>query len=381
MVMEQFFSDIRSSLINTLEKRQKQLFAVYDKAFPAMGKDTLERLFEYTKRGKMLRGCLVSLGLELFAGSTEEQRQAALLAGAALELFQSGLLIHDDIMDRDRLRRGKPTLHAAYEDELSRAGYAEPEHYGQALAICAGDLAFFSAFELLAEVPLNAGLQRKLVSTAARELSLVGIAQMRDVANGALQSTSGPIASFDHRPAKQNKKPGSEPDEEAILALYRHKTARYTFSLPLTLGLVIASASDVQRSQIEQLGEKLGLIFQLKDDELGLFADEKNLGKPVGTDIRENKRTLHRLFLFEKAEPELRSRLEAIFGSKKLSIEDLAIVRNSLEGLGIRRQLADKMHELAGEARHLASPFMAKATAAAKGALNWLIAYSLSREF
>jgi len=117
-------------------------------------REPLERIREFCGRGKMIRGCLVFLGAE--AGGGARAVDVPLVA-AAMELFQAGLLAHDDIMDRDETRRGAPTIHARYAAEaearfaaeaLARgagvatrfaAGPDEALHVGEALGICLGD--------------------------------------------------------------------------------------------------------------------------------------------------------------------------------------------------------------------------------------------------
>ncbi len=383
----------RPAVAAALESILSERSSRYGASIAGMGPDVARRILDFSLRGKMLRGCLVRLGYELAAGRAPEagsrDAEAVAITGAAMELFQSGLLVHDDIMDRDRLRRGEPTLHVRYEEELERSGYAEPAHHGEALGICAGDIAFFAAFDALAALPVPDGAARRVMAVAASELSLVGVAQMRDVANGARQDGArqdgarqdgarpagtghaGAIASFDV------SKAGTE--EAEILGLYRYKTARYTFSLPLAVGAAIAEAPPAVSRALEEAGELLGLVFQLKDDELGLFADEAELGKPVGADIREDKKTPHRLRLFSKADPALRARLAAIFGSQALPPSDLALVRASVERLGVRAELAAEMERLSAEAMKAAEPFLAGATPAAGEAFRGLVDYSLSR--
>lgn len=77
----------------------------------------------------------------------------------------------------------------------------------------------------------------------------------------------------------------------------RLKTARYTFSLPFMLASKRAKTSQTEQSQLEQLGECIGLLYQVRDDELNLFGDSKSTGKPVGSDIRERKKTLYYIYL------------------------------------------------------------------------------------
>lgn len=368
-----YFTRTRDLLGTRIRQALREYGEVFGEVSSDLGRDAANRLEEFTSRGKMLRGCLVKLGYDLIKGTEgtapESEMESVMLAGAAMELFQSGLLVHDDIMDRDRVRRGAPTMHVGYEHTLERGGYEDVTHHGEALAICAGDLAYFAAFQLLSEMPVSATRAVQAAQMAARELCVVGIAQMQDVANGAARPDS--VNPFRDAP--------TDPSEEDIIKLYRFKTGRYTFSLPLALGCTIAGGSEAERIALEKAGEELGILFQLKDDELGLFADEKVLGKPVGADIRENKKTLFRQRLLARADDETRKRLHAIFGNPDAGIAEASYVREQLERLGVRAELNAMMHARAEAALSCIEPILCKAPAESAQAFRELVQYSLER--
>jgi len=241
---------------NFLEIKRKE-FSIIN----SWGKDVCDRFLEFISQGKMLRGSLLFASYALF---TQKESKDVVLAAAAIELFQSSLIVHDDIMDGDTMRRGKPTIWMQY------GGV----RVGEGMAICFGDIGFFLAYELLSNIH-----SEEVTTLFSKELSSVVLAQMQDVSSG-----------FSER----------EPTKEEIITLYRYKTGRYTFSLPLMTGAILAKQNKILITQLEKIGELLGILFQLKDDELGLFGDEKETGKPLGSDIRENKKTVHRLFLLQK---------------------------------------------------------------------------------
>jgi geranylgeranyl diphosphate synthase, type I len=332
-----------------------------------LGRDAAERLVEFTLRGKMVRGCLVHLGWSIgggegaggtaggAGGTTADQAASVAAAGAAMELFQSGPLVHDDIMDRDAVRRGQPSIFQQYAQMADREGHADPAHVGQAQGICAGDVACFMAFELLARV--RAAALGGVLALCARELSAVGIAQMQDVAWGA-------------------SKDGVTVDE--ILKMYRYKTGRYSFSLPLVTGALIAGARAEVREKLEACGESLGLLFQLRDDELGLFGDEEELGKPVGSDIREGKKTILMAFIMEAAQPRERGRLERILGRPGISKEDIEFVRGLAASASVRSRVEAVTGGLAGEAR-AAIHALGCGTSADGAALQGLLDFTITR--
>ncbi|GAB1455033.1 polyprenyl synthetase family protein [Spirochaetota bacterium] len=369
--MMEYFASTRKELDKEIRDALESFKASFDGVSRDLGEDTAARLAEFAGRGKMLRGVLVRLGYELAKGDTPIGSDATALrrAGAAMELFQSGLLAHDDIMDRDRIRRGYPTMHVAYETALVDGGFDDPPHYGEALGICAGDLAFFAAFRLLSELPIAPEAAVQVSTIAARELCIVGVAQMQDVLNGAARPES--TNPFRNAPL--------EPGEDDILRLYRYKTGRYTFSMPLALGCVIAGGSDAERLAFEEAGEMLGVVFQLKDDELGLFADEEELGKPVGADIREDKKTLFRHRLLAQADGETEKKLRSMFGNRASGTSETAFVREKLQAFGVRQELATMMKTMAQEALGILEPMLKKAPAISATAFRELVRYSLER--
>ena len=172
--MLDYFRTAREAVHQAIQDVLAEAGREYERVSGDFGSDSARRLDEFSARGKMIRGCLVRLGFELGGGKSvpPEAEESVARAGAAMELFQSGLLVHDDIMDRDRTRRGAPTLHVGYEADLARGLYGDPAHNGSSLGICAGDLAYFSAFHVLAGLEVPADVARQVCQTAARELAL-----------------------------------------------------------------------------------------------------------------------------------------------------------------------------------------------------------------
>ena len=287
-----------------------------------LGPDAGDRLLEFALQGKMIRGGLVPLGYSLATEAgpgAAPPSHATITVGAAMELFQSGLLVHDDIMDRDLTRRGSATIFHQYAEAASRREDADPRHVGEALGICAGDVAYFLAFEMLAGIDTPAPVRAALLGMCARELTSVGIAQMQDVAWGASAANVR---------------------DEDILRMYTYKTSRYSFSLPLAAGALIAGASPSLLRKLEAIGETIGVLFQVRDDELGLFGNEQELGKPVGSDVREGKKTLYYARLMAAAPRPDRERLARIFGNQAASPEELDYVRARAVSLGVQESVA-----------------------------------------
>jgi geranylgeranyl diphosphate synthase type I len=283
------------------------------------GREVVTRLNSFTQRGKMIRGGLVCLGYEMTG-----RRLAGdpVRGGAALELVQSALLIHDDIMDRDAVRRGEPSFHRVYAGIGRKERLSEPGRFGESMGICAGEIALFLAMEVLAGLARPGRRTGAALELVGREFVLVGLGQMQDIHAGA----------------------GSGfPRERDVLGLYKLKTARYSFSVPLALGCILAGGSRVLRRKLEGVGERFGLIFQLKDDDLGLFGEEPELGKPVGSDVRQGKKTLISVLLKERARGRDAAAFRRIYGNPAATRADVRFVRDLALRLGVRADVEGRL--------------------------------------
>lgn len=316
--------EINKKLENLLEQKIHNLPASLKKE-----KYLLENLSLFVQRGKLLRGCLVLFAHEIFGG---KQYQAALQTACAIELFHSSFLIHDDIIDNDYLRRDNKSIFALYKELGEKQGYLNSEHFGKSIGICIGDIGLFLAYEILADTSFQQKNKTVLLRLLSKELVNVGIAQTQDVFFGF---------------SNQNI------DRETIMSVYKFKTARYTFSLPLLTGALIANADTQVLNILEKLGESLGIIFQIKDDELGIFGNSKQTGKPVGNDIREGKKTLYYYYLFSKSTTQQQKRLDLIFGNKNLEMRDLEFIKSELTRLKIDENVRDLTKKLAQESTGL----------------------------
>ncbi|HSA32553.1 MAG TPA: polyprenyl synthetase family protein [bacterium] len=311
-------------------------------------------IHEFCTRGKMIRAAMTLLGWEAAGGKPGD---AVIPVAAAMEMIHAGLLIHDDVMDRDDFRRGKPAFHRRYADALTDEA-KEPRHTGEALAICAGDVAFFLAAEsvMTAAIPEPHGAAMR--RTFFRECVLVGIGQMDDVYLGARLA---PVTVAD------------------ILPVYRYKTARYTFSMPLILGAIAAGGDAKVRDGLDAVGEKIGTLFQIKDDELGLFGEEADIGKPTGSDIREGKKTILFSLLADMARGADKERLSRTLGNPDIGPDDIAFVRTLAEKSGALGKVRAQAADIDGEARTLIAALTVGDEV--KRLLNELIDYNRDRGF
>lgn len=256
-----------------------------------------EMLKDFSKKGKGVRGALTILSFQLF-GRTENDNILKIAAG--LELIHSSLLIHDDIMDKAALRRGKPSMSDQfYKLALDNKLY-DPHHYGTSQSINLGDIGFFEGVRILHSGLKGLQSSEEIFEFVMRELNFVGIAQMEDVY-------------WSHRK-------NHDPDIKIIEQIYKYKTSRYSFAVPLMIGAIASGQSQIIKDEISRFCEHAGLLFQIRDDELAIIYSSKNLKKDAFSDIRDNKKTIIRNILFSNCNLSELKELSKIFG--KLFIDE-----------------------------------------------------------
>lgn len=305
-----------------------------------------ESLAELALRGgKRIRAALVAAGYEAFAGSGGWEGHPAgesapprwsvcEPAMIAVELLQAYLLIHDDWMDDDDVRRGGPAVHVVLRDRLgSRA-------LGDSAAVLAGDLASGFAQEALLETALPPDRVLRAARAFARIQTEVVTGQLAEMHGTRSRGRDGSTRPDDRSPAS----PG--PSVETIHAL---KTASYTVTGPLLLGGSLAGADDARCAQLERFGRPLGIAFQLRDDLLGVFGDPSATGKPVWNDIRQGKRTA--LVAELRGDAQAESLLARVQGRADAPADEIAALVRRMVDSGARGRVEARVRELSEEAR------------------------------
>jgi len=268
-----------------------------------------------TRGGKRVRPAMIAAAAIACGGEAEG---AVLDAGVALEVLHAYLLVHDDWMDGDEVRRGGPSAHAALRLHFgSRAG-------GDACAILAGDFGQAFAFEALASIDAPADRVRAATVEVSRMLAEVVAGQVLDV-------RAAPRA------------------REEVEAMHRLKTSSYTTRTPLVLGAILAGASEATREALRAAGDPLGVAFQLADDVLGTFGDPARTGKSARSDLRSGKRTaLVAELEDDRAAQQL---LPRVFGVEDAPDEEVdALVRRMVEA-GAKSRVEARIAALLDESR------------------------------
>ncbi len=260
--------------------------------------------------GKRIRPTLVYYGYLASGGKDDEK---IIEASMAIELLHSFLLIHDDIIDRDARRHGVATVHERYKKIGQKiAPKKDNNHFGNSMALIVGDIASSMANEIM----FNAKFSPQTIIQALDKLQKIVYVTIPGEMLDVVMENRGYAT------------------EEEILRMFEGKTSRYTFEGPLHLGNILAGGSQDMRDDFSQYALPLGKAFQIRDDILGVFGDEKKIGKPVGSDIIEGKQTILLIKALENGNKEQRKMLKYCLGNKELTKKEIVEFRNIIEITG-----------------------------------------------
>ena len=249
------------------------------------------------KAGKRLRPILCLLACESLGG----QWKLALPVAASLELVHNFSLIHDDIQDSSKERRGRPTVWSIW---------------GLSQGINVGDGMHALALSSLLKLEERGVPHQKTVRAA----SILGEASLRLCEGQYLD------LSYENRlDIKAND----------YLAMISGKTAAL-FSCALEVGSLIATDDEAMIARMRSIGHAFGMTFQMQDDILSIWGDEKTTGKPIASDIQMKKKTLPVVYALSKAKGDDRERLMRIYRKKRVSFADVDDVLKVLERLNAR---------------------------------------------
>lgn len=219
----------------------------------------IDKVIQYivANKGKRLRPILVILSSKLHNGAALDSRN--LKAAAIMELLHTATLIHDDVVDESHQRRGVPSINSIWKNKIS---------------VLIGDYLFSKA--LLAMLSLRSMRAYEIISETAERMSqgeLLGVERSKDYWM----------------------------EEDVYFKLIADKTASL-LAAACQLGAVSSTEDEEDIAAMKEFGENLGVAFQIRDDLLDILGVEKNTGKPLGNDIRDNKITLPLLYALKQAQ-------------------------------------------------------------------------------
>jgi len=327
------------------EKLRANASRVDDYIFGLLEPRKPEALYEASKHifragGKRLRPFLVMNSCESVGGDPD----VALPFAAALEVLHNFTLVHDDIMDSDALRRGAPTVHVKW---------------GVPIAIAAGDLLFAKVYEALYRPYLDGALSGLRVMECISRITEATIA----ICEGQVLDISYPDT--------------KDVTEDDYVFMVGAKTSAL-FKACAEVGAIAGGADDDQIERLGRFAWDAGIAFQIVDDILGATADEKTLGKPVGSDLREGKKTLIVIHALENATSGDRDAILKVLGKHDSAPIDIEAAIKALDDLGSIEYAKKIALEYAGNAKAMLEPFP---ESEAKRNLLEMLEYFMSRSY
>lgn len=321
--------------------------------------EVLAPAMRYAAGGKRLRASLLLASHAAHGGTATT---AAVSLAAAIELFQTSALLHDDVLDGSDTRRGGPAAHREIEAlHRARGWHGDAASFGAAGAILAGDLTLMACQRAVSGA----------IAAAPEQAVLLGI-MFSDMADLV---TAGQYA--DMRAAAQPLTALGD-QEVQIRAVMRAKTASYSAEFPLAIGAAVAGASDDAISAMRTIGQDLGIAFQLRDDVLGLVGRPEVTGKPAGDDVREGKRTVLAWYAWSHGDTATREAIAQVFGDRGGSDGAVQVAVDAIVRSGAVAHVEQEIAHLTQEARtQLRSLALADAGA---DVLDALITHVVDRE-
>ncbi|MEP7763704.1 polyprenyl synthetase family protein [Sanguibacter sp. 25GB23B1] len=284
-----------------------------------------QSLRDATQGGKRFRPALVLGMYELLGGRDDE---LVCTVAAAVELLHSAFVIHDDVIDHDDTRRGRPNVSGTFARRATVAGSDDhgARNVGHAAGILAGDLALTGAARMISLSTAEPHVKAELLDLLDHAIFATAAGELSDV---QFSAGPGPV------------------DLPEILTMEAHKTAVYSFELPLQAGAILAGADRRTIEWLSHFGREVGIAFQLLDDLQGVFGDARVTGKSVLTDLREGKITP---IIAHARSTSAWESIRPVLGDPDVTEDQAAGVREALERSGTRtsiERLADEYLESA----------------------------------
>ena len=242
-------------VVDILKKYSKDIDVEIKKSLGTVDPEELQKSTQHLIKagGKKIRPSLVVLSSEAVGGTAE----VAIKTAAAVELIHTFSLIHDDIMDKDDMRRGKPSVHVLW---------------GESMAILAGDTLFSKAFETVLETPVNSISYERVLNA------------LKTVVDSCIKICEGQASDMCFEG-------NFEVNEDEYMNMIYKKTGALIAAATRS-GAILGGGNPEEVEILTEYGRLIGLAFQIQDDYLDVVSEEENLGKPVGSDIVEGKMTL-----------------------------------------------------------------------------------------
>jgi geranylgeranyl diphosphate synthase type I len=297
-----------------------EFVGVIDKKLEVFWQTELERKFGYNQKQKVLvekmlnhaaehnlraakriRGAFVYYGYQLGKQTDDRIWNAAM----GVELVHTALLMHDDMMDQDDVRRGQPTTQKFFEN-----GDA---HYGESMAVDIGDAVLEIGQELLLSSDFEDGLVRKATLKMLRGITDTAWGQAYDISL---------------------EKMVDQWEEDDVIVLHKAKTAIYTYENPLFIGAILAGLGKEVLDILHDYSMDGGVAFQLQDDILGVYGEPEKTGKSANSDLLQGKVTLLILKTLKDGTPEQIDDLKRVWGKRRAEATDIEKAKQAIRDCG-----------------------------------------------
>src|SRR3989344_4074904 len=275
--LKNYIKNVKSIINNYLKNEEEKAKDVGK--IPA---EAVEHFNNLAAEGKGIRGCLVSLGYEANGGTKMENIYET---STFIEIFHSGVLVHDDFMDRDNKRRGVETLNSIY------------KKYGEKIKVKTDPLHY------------------------AKYVIRLAHGQVLDITSGAHEDIT----------------------EKEVLNILWTKSGEYTSLLPLMVGAtLVGDIPEKRKKAIENYARCFGWAFQIQDDYLGIFGEEEETRKPITSDLREGKNTLFMFNLRKLGNNEQKAFQSSVLGREDVTKDDVYKMREILRDSGTLNNVLKK---------------------------------------
>ncbi|MBL7085721.1 MAG: polyprenyl synthetase family protein [Candidatus Cloacimonetes bacterium] len=260
--------------------------------------------------GKRVRGTLIKYTYDAIS---DKESSVILDLAMATEIIHGYILMADDIMDRDEKRRGFLTAHKMLENYYEKEYYKSgKQHIGISLGLMSFTLANHLAFEIILNLKMPEQIKDAILKHLHETIRFVVYGQVLDMATEFEDNVT----------------------EKDVINVHKHKTAYYTFRNPMMTGAILAGAGKDQIKVLNDYAMNVGIAFQLRDDILGMYGDEEKIGKPVGSDIKEGKKTMLIVKALESGNKKDIEFIASKLGRPKLSKKNLEKFRQIAQDTG-----------------------------------------------
>lgn len=323
----------KEKLVNLAKEIDLRLIKYWDEeignsfGFNETQKELVKKMLWHAKEhnlrtAKRARASFVYYGY-LLGGQQPDERVWRVAEG--VEIVHTALLMHDDFMDQDKVRRGLPTTQIVFGKEDA--------HYGNVMAVNIGDAVLCLGYERILTAGFDGEMSQKVMKQMLRGIANTAFGQAYDVSLPRL----------------------GELTEEKVMSLHKSKTAIYTYENPLIIGGILIGLSEEALDILREYAMDGGVAFQLQDDILGVYGDEEKTGKSADSDLLQGKVTLLIVKVLEMGNRDQKEAVMKVWGKIEAKKEDIDLAKKVIKDSGSYQYSVDTARKLAEKSANTVS--------------------------